>query len=216
MESNNITIPRDGAAIRLYGTDGDGHCLFRALTEAHGQRLSMEEIWALRRLISETVSNMSDRQFENEMSVAEQILAESEDGVDAYCKKMATTAAFGGPIEVMAYVEEKAGACSVRLWTERSLDGVDVLQELQHYHPPAGSADAKIIELLWKDSGDAAADRDGADHFERFDWTGVRQPSLCPTPLAPPIHPHLPPSSLPSVLVPPLPTPLALPFHPQP
>ena len=175
MESHNITIALVDAAIRVYGIQGDGHCLFRALAEEYGKPLSLEEVYALRRLISERVREMSDRHFENELSVADHILASSGEVVEVYCEKMASTEAYGGPFEIKAYVKERGGAVSVRVWTVALLDGEKVLREMAHYR---GKANAPVIELLWRDGGDAAADQEGADHYERFDWLGVRQPPL--------------------------------------
>ena len=175
MESLNITIALVDAAIQFYGTEGDGHCLFRALAEEYGKPLSLEEVYVLRRLISERVREMSDRHFENELSVAATILASSGEDVEVYCEKMASTDAHGGPLEIKAYVEKRCGAVSVRVWTEAFLDDEKVLREMAHYR---GKANAPVIELLWCDGGDAAADQEVADHYERFDWLGVRQPPL--------------------------------------
>lgn len=109
------------------------------------------------------------------MFLEDHIHAEHEIDVDDYCKRIATTDAFGGPLEIEAYVEEKGGAVSVRIWTEVSLNGEKLLREMTHHR---GNADAPVIELLWRNGGDAAAGKEGADHYERFEWLGVCQPPL--------------------------------------
>ena len=173
MASENLFIRP--ACIRWFRTKGDRHCLYRALSESYEQPLTPEEIWALRGLLSKRVHAMSTRSHQSGLSLKDHIWAEHKIGVDDYCKRRATTEVFGGPHEIEAYVEEKGGAFSVRIWTEVFLNGEKLLREMTHHR---GNADASVIELLWSNGGDAAAGKEGADHYQRFEWEGVRQPPL--------------------------------------
>ena len=199
MSANNLCIQVADAAIRWYRTRSNGHCLYLALFEPYGQQLSDAQIWAARRLLSDRVRAMSTLPRQSGQRIAVQIRQEHNESLDEYCDRMATTGAFGSTVEAEAFVKEKDGELSVRIWKKETFEGHEVLREMVHFK---GNDDASVVELLWMDGGDAATGTDGCDHYERFDFQRVRRPPSS-APSSPP-----PPASNPS---PPPPSPIPTP-----
>jgi hypothetical protein len=180
MSANNLCIRLTDAAIRWYRTRHNGHCLYLALFEPFGQQLSDAQIWAARRLLSDRVRAMSSLPHQSGQPIAVQIRQEHNESLDEYCLRTATTGAFGSTVEAEAFVKEKDGELSVRIWTKETFEGHGVLREMLHIK---GNDDASVVELLWTNGGDAATGTDGRDHYERFDFQRVRRPpSPIPTP----------------------------------
>ena len=175
MSANNLCIRVADAAIRWYRTRSNGHCLYLALFEPYGQQLSDAQIWAARRLLSDRVRAMSTLPRQSGQRIAVQIRQEHNESLDEYCDRMATTGAFGSTVEAEAFVKEKDGELSVRIWKKETFEGHEVLREMVHFK---GNDDASVVELLWMDGGDAATGTDGCDHYERFDFQRVRRPPL--------------------------------------
>jgi len=190
MSANNLCIRVADAAIRWYRTRSNGHCLYLALFEPYGQQLSDAQIWAARRLLSDRVRAMSTLPRQSGQRIAVQIRQEHNESLDEYCDRMATTGAFGSTVEAEAFVKEKDGELSVRIWKKETFEGHEVLREMVHFK---GNDDASVVELLWMDGGDAATGTDGCDHYERFDFQRVRRPP--PPPPPPPLFVVFPAST---------------------
>jgi hypothetical protein len=201
MSANNLCIRVADAAIRWYRTRSNGHCLYLALFEPYGQQLSNAQIWAARRLLSDRVRAMSTLPRQSGQRIAVQIRQEHNESLDEYCDRMATTGAFGSTVEAEAFVKEKDGELSVRIWKKETFEGHEVLREMVHFKGNE-SKFSKFGSQTFFEGSHGTRDQRFTESATSHGGLVVSAPCTLPCPTSPRLAPPRPPLASPRLAAP--------------